>query len=285
MSSTPSNSRATFAANAPMGPKLNSSVSLPRSPRSPRPRSIYDSSLSLKRIIGTTVASPPAFDSLASSRVFAYTAGAAVVVVNIEDDGNYSQRFFRARPTAVPQNTMTSGPSTPLAHDGRTRSGLALRDCAVPFSPSVPHTSLDVAEYSPKTWSSRERIKAATCISLSPDGRFLAVGEVYQLSALDMLSQSLIFVQTGYNPRVLIFTLQDSSSDKPLAILSEHTHGVTDCAFSPDNKYLASLGAPNDGFLYVWAINQKSGAAKLHSSNKCTSFIKQMIWLGNSIIT
>lgn len=45
------------------------------------------------------------------------------------------------------------------------------------------------------------------------------------------------------------------------------------------------MGSPNDGFLYVWSINQRTGAAKLHSSNKCTSFIKQIIWLGNNIVT
>lgn len=91
--------------------------------------------------------------------------------------------------------------------------------------------------------------------------------------------------QTGYSPRVLIFSLQDTSSDIPLVILNEHTYGVRCVAFSPDQKYLASLGSPNDGFLYVWAINQRTGAAKLHSSNKCTSFVKQMIWLGSSIVT
>jgi WD40 repeat protein len=93
------------------------------------------------------------------------------------------------------------------------------------------------------------------------------------------------FTQTGYSPRVLIFSLQDNSSDIPLAILNEHTYGVRAVCFSPDQKYLASLGSPNDGFLYVWAINQRTGAPKLHSSNKCTSFVKQMIWLGNNIVT
>lgn len=92
-------------------------------------------------------------------------------------------------------------------------------------------------------------------------------------------------IQTGYSPRVLIFSLQDNSSDIPLAILNEHTYGVKAVAFSQDQRYLASLGAPNDGFLYVWSINQRTGAAKLHSSNKCTSFVKQMLWLGKSIVT
>jgi WD40 repeat protein len=68
-------------------------------------------------------------------------------------------------------------------------------------------------------------------------------------------------------------------------ILNEHTFGVCAVAFSPDNRYLASIGAPNDGFLYLWSINPRTGAARLHSSNKCTSFIKGMTWMGKSIIT
>ncbi|KIN02542.1 hypothetical protein OIDMADRAFT_143864 [Oidiodendron maius Zn] len=273
MSSTPVSQRI-FAANTGLGLKLTPSNSpYPRTPKSPsKSRGLYESGLSLERIIGTTVSSPTAFDSLSSSRIFAYTAGAAAVVVNIDETPNFSQRFFRARPTAIPLNAIpaSGAPSTPsnLPNDGRNRSIANLRDAAVAYSPSTPHTSLDWGDSpSSKTWTSRERIKAATCLSISRDGRFLAVGE------------------TGYSPRILIFSLQDTSSDTPLAVMNEHTYGVKAVAFSPDQKYLASLGAPNDGFLYVWVINQRTGATKLHSSNKCTSFIKQMIWLGSSIVT
>ncbi|EKD12799.1 uncharacterized protein L3040_006953 [Drepanopeziza brunnea f. sp. 'multigermtubi'] len=275
MTSTPSNPR-TFAANTGLGLKLTPSNSpFARTPRSPfKPRGPYESGLSLRRIIGTTVSSPTAFDTLSSSRIFAYTAGAAAVVVNVDDTSKYSQRFFRARPTALPLNNAAatySSPSTPAnsANDGRNRAMLTLRDSAVPYSPSTAHSSsLEWGDSAvSKTWTSRERIKAATCLSMSQDGRFLAVGE------------------TGYSPRVLIFSLKDTSSDRPLVIINEHTYGVRAVAFSPDQKYLASLGSPNDGFLYVWAIDQRTGAAKLHSSNKCTSFINQMAWLGNSIVT
>jgi hypothetical protein len=41
----------------------------------------------------------------------------------------------------------------------------------------------------------------------------------------------------------------------------------------------------NDGFLFVWSINLRSGAARLHSTNKCTSFVRDMCWMGRSIIT
>jgi hypothetical protein len=185
MSSTPSNQR-TFAANTGLGLKLTPSNSpYPRTPRSPhKPRGLYESGLSLKRIIGTTVSSPTAFDSLSSSRTFAYTAGAAAVLFTVDDSSKTSQRFFRARPTATALNAVvptSCTPSTPTntANDGRNRSIATLRDSAVPFSPSTPHTSLERSD-SPnlKTWTSRERIKAATAVSLSPDGTLLAVGEV-----------------------------------------------------------------------------------------------------------
>lgn len=186
MSSTPSNPR-TFAANTGLGLKLTPSNSpFPRTPRSPNKSrgGLYESGLSLKRIIGTTVSSPTAFDSLSCSRLFAYTAGAAAVVVSFEDSLNYSQRFFRARPTAIPLTTGSSSsgaPSTPtnIANDGRNRSVASLRDSVVPYSPSIPYSSLEWGDSpSSKTWTSRERIKAATCLSISRDGRFLAVGEV-----------------------------------------------------------------------------------------------------------
>lgn len=56
-------------------------------------------------------------------------------------------------------------------------------------------------------------------------------------------------------------------------------------AFSPDSQYLASLGAANDGFLYVWRINERNGAATLFASNKCTSNVTQIAWMGNKLVT
>ncbi|CAD6505029.1 BgTH12-00528 [Blumeria graminis f. sp. triticale] len=242
-----------------------------RALRSPnKPRGLSEMSLSLKRIIGTTVSSPNAFDASESSSIYAYTAGAAAVVVNA-NDAEYVQRFFRARPTAVAFNSTACSlvSTTTGAHDGKSRTVGGNRDLSLP---NPQYSSYDASEWlettSSKTWSSRERIKAATSLSISRDSRFLAVGE------------------TGYAPRVLIFSLQESSSDYPLTIINEHTYGVRAVVFSPDSSYLASLGNTNDGFIYIWRINSRTGAAKLHSSNKCTSAVKQMIWLGeNSVVT
>ncbi|KAI0385352.1 WD domain-containing protein [Hypomontagnella monticulosa] len=254
MASTPSNRLKLTPSNSPYLPH-------PRSPFRGRAPTT-DPRLSLKRVVGTTCVSPTGFDTVRSS--FAYIAGGAVVVVDV-NGAEYTQRFYRARPTAVPvySTSLPYSPSTPTqtpkANDSRNR--ISLRESTF--------GSLDWSESptSSKTWTSRERIKAATCLALSKEGRFLAVGE------------------TGYAPRVLIYSLEDNSSDTPLVSISEHGFGVKAVAWSPDSRYLASLGSANDGFLYIWKIDPKTGAAKLFQQNRCTSFIRGMIWVGNNLIT
>ncbi|EGY15787.1 WD repeat-containing protein [Verticillium dahliae VdLs.17] len=256
MHATPTNRLRLTPSNSPF---------LQRPSRSPlRGRQYHESRLALKRVIGTTCASPTGFDTVQSS--FAYIAGGAVVVVDVDGE-QYSQRFYRARPTTLPIYSTSSSSyapstptSTPKANDSRNRVALGIRDSS--------YGTLDWSE-SPtsRTWTSRERIKAATCLALSRDGKYLAVGE------------------TGYAPRVLIFSLEDSSSDVPLVSISEHGFGVKAVAWSADTRWLASLGAANDGFLYLWKIDTRTGAAKLHQQNRCTSNIRGMVWMGNSLVT
>ncbi|OAA67196.1 WD repeat protein [Niveomyces insectorum RCEF 264] len=265
MASTPSNRLKLTPSNSPFM----------RTSRSPiRSRTLNDAStaasstvaprLSLKRVVGSTCCAPTGFDTVGSS--FAYIAGGAVVVVDVHSAG-YRQRFYRARPSAVPVYSVSPVPhgpstpnSTPKANDSRNRSAAAggHRESAFGVPDWVDSPT------SGKTWTQRERIKSATCLSLSRNGRFLAVGE------------------TGYAPRVLIFSLDDTSSDIPLVSISEHSFGVTAVAWSADSRYLASLGTANDGFLYLWKIDARTGAAKLFQQNRCTSYVRGMIWLGSS---
>ncbi|PTB39926.1 uncharacterized protein TrAFT101_005037 [Trichoderma asperellum] len=256
MTATPSSNRLKLTPS-------NSPFLTSRRARSPlRGRPVFESRLSLKRVVGTTCRSPTAFDTV--NDCFAYTAGGAVVVVTVDGD-QYTQRFYRARPSVVSLYSASQhAPSTPTtstapkANDSRNRAA-GHRDS---------HSGSDWSDGpGPRTWTSRERIKAATCLGLSPDGKYLAVGE------------------TGYAPRVLIFNLQETSSDVPLVSINEHTFGVNAVAWSPDSKYLASLGAANDGYLYVWKVDSRTGHTKLFQQNRCTSYVKDMVWLGNSLIT
>ncbi len=92
--------------------------------------------------------------------------------------------------------------------------------------------------------------------------------------------------ESGYNPRVLLFsTAEDVSCEVPTSIISDHTYGVRCIAFSSDMKFLATLGNLNDGFLFVWSLNSKTGQLTLHSANKCTTNVCDMTWRGNALIT
>lgn len=258
MASTPTNRLKISASNASLFQAFAKS-----SPA--RHRSQNESRLSLKRVIGTTCTAPTAFDTAA--RCFAYVAGGAVVVVDLAG-AEYTQRFYRARPTAAPvfqvaplsQSSTSPNGNTPKANDARNRVANSARESLFPSSDWSDSPSS-------RTWTSRERIKAATCVSLSTDARFLAVGE------------------TGYAPRVLVFSLKDSSSDTPLVSISEHGFGVRAVAWSPDGKFLASLGTANDGFVFIWRIDPRTGSARLFQQSRCTSFVAGMIWLGSSLIT
>lgn len=149
--------------------------------RSPNKPPAHQSTLALQTVIGTTTTTPNGFSSHDQSSSFAFCAGSAAVLAELDDDNNVNQRFFRARPSANSVNPVTSfynssstPPSTP---DSRTRSISNLKSSGHGAHNGSP--SSDVAEsQSPRGWSSRERVKAVTSVSLSPNGRFLAMGEV-----------------------------------------------------------------------------------------------------------
>lgn len=158
----------------------NSPVLRPPS-RSPHKPSLHQSALSLQTVLGTTTTSPSGFSSHDESGSFALCAGSAAVLAELDHENNVSQRFFRARPSAISINPVASfynQSAPPITPGPRSRSMSNLK--------LSPHSSLysgspsnDSSESSiPKAWSSRERIKAVTSVSISPNGRFLAVGEV-----------------------------------------------------------------------------------------------------------
>lgn len=236
-------------------------------PRSPVKASKNEEpGLRLSKVIGATTTSANGFSSLPATRTFAYTAGAAAVVATVSEDLRVTQRFFRARPTLSSAGRDTNGqwPASPTPNH---KTFGHLKEPSLGASP-LGASSRDWSD-SPSSRSStaKDRVKAATSVALSPNGKWLAVGE------------------TGYKPRVLLFSLSDDASDVPVTVLAEHTFGVHALSFSPDSRYLASLGTVNDGFLYLWLIDDRTGSAHLHASNKCTTFINCMEWMGRSLIT
>jgi len=183
MSLTPSNARMMSPAMGAI--KLHPSPSpYPKSAalRLPTKSSRLEAHLALRQVIGTTAGSANAFDSLVTGRCFAYTAGAAAVIATMDEENEVSQRFFRARPTTNPVNPSASiygGPPTPTQNESRNRTAASLRDAGFGMSPvGSPATNDWPDSPSARAWTVKDKIKAATCVSFSPDGKFLAVGEV-----------------------------------------------------------------------------------------------------------
>lgn len=149
--------------------------------RPPHKPSHY-STLSLQTVIGTTTLNPNGFSFHEPTKSFALCAGSATILAEVDQDMNISQRFFRARPTAAPVNPVQSFYNTstpPTTPDTRIRSlQPAGRSSGINGAPYAGSPNVEWGDNSgSRTWTSRERIKAITCVSISPNGRFLAVGE------------------------------------------------------------------------------------------------------------
>ena len=74
-------------------------------------------------------------------------------------------------------------------------------------------------------------------------------------------------------------------NETPASILNEHSFGVRAVAFSPDSRWLCSIGDLHDGFIYIWSVNPKTGSVSLQYCNKCISYVQNIAWVGQSIIT
>ena len=133
--------------------------------------------LSLNRVIGTTILAANAIDCVQDRGIIATCCGQAAVVSHVDEHLNVTQRIFRAAPNSVAPNTSPSfyHPGTPPAIRDLAARQSILRDAGSGISLSG-HT--DVVVDSPGRVKANTRTRSASCLSVSRDGKLLAVGEV-----------------------------------------------------------------------------------------------------------
>ncbi|KAI5967919.1 hypothetical protein CANMA_002687 [Candida margitis] len=270
----------------------SNSVTFPSPPLHNSPLS-HDYQLKIKRIIGTSAADRQQIS--VQDDLVAYTASGGVVVCKIDKETNsvVNQRFFCANSSYSNESKLQSSRlgavSSANAYLNMIQTDYnseeAVRDeygypiACQPieiygnsFSPG------DIDEYPANNASPslsvtnqtspsklKDKVRSIKCIAISPNKRILAIGE------------------SGYQPRILIFSLAPSSQQSPVMAIYEHTFGISNLVFSSDSKFLCSLGVVNDGCINVWRVG--SNSVQLQASNRCSNIIHKVIWQENIIVT
>lgn len=183
------------------------------------------------------------FHILVAGNKIAYVVGNGVVVATLNGDGTIrNQRLFTA-------NTV----EREIKDDHRDAYGFH-NNCY------THGREQDASSASPSKL--KDKVRAVSCVTISPNGRVLAVGE------------------TGFLPRFFLYSLAPDAPATPFAIVHEHTFGVSQLRFSPDSKYLCSLGHLQDGFLHIWKYS--AGAIGHCAGNKCTSIVNRISWFAHA---
>ena len=166
--------------NADGTPSGTPNVAQPRGRQSPSKSTVDQTSgckLALKAVMGTTTSTPAAFAYLPKASCFAACAGSMAVVNHVDQDLNVQQSFFRAT-SNMHAGQGSSGYDSPLTAstpDARNRQLPSLK-----ANVQTPKSLGIGSEFSCSLGKgpARQRTRSATCISLSPDGQYLAMGEV-----------------------------------------------------------------------------------------------------------
>ena len=224
----------------------------------------YRDTLHLKQVLGHTATLPNAFASHAESSRYAVCAGSVAIVNHVGSDFSIRQKHYRATagPSAVGSVVdLEQLNASPLERRSRTLNS--------PQATASARTSLlKGSKDSPARSGHQLKPRSATCLAFSQDGKHLAVGE------------------TGHAPRVLLFSTESDADERPIAIAAEHSHAVKHLSFSPDGRFLVSVGDLHDGLIILWSIGLRNGGFKLYASNRCTSIVNDIAWMGaTSVIT
>lgn len=232
------------------------------------------SSLRVSSVWGTSARSRAHFSLVGD--LMAYTAGGGIVVCQLDSDANIkTQRILVANSFAELSTSATSsGPfesqwepeqkrdaygylisTTPVVYDGSVNDGTeAVKPRGTGFDSHDQSANLSPSKL-------KDKVKAVSCLAISPNKKVLAVGE------------------SGYRPRILLYSLAPDAVGLPFAIVHEHSFGVKHVAFSPDLRHFCSLGNISDGFLHIWKFSPSS--VTLKAGNKCSSVIHDLLWHDN----
>ena len=262
--------------------------------------------LNIKKIIGTSAKNSQQFTI--QDDLIAYTASGGVVVSTINTQNNevLNQRFFCANISSncdynhdtcnsINNNSISSANAylNMLRTENMEEIKRDLYGYPINSEPiaiyGTPSDSIDDSYCNGNSTSPskmKDKVRSINCMAISPNKKLLAIGEI------------------GYQPRILIFSLADNSSDNPIWAIYEHSFGIHSLAFSPDLRHLCSLGLINDGFINIWRMstglpngvsstttiptttNFNSGnSVSLAASNRCSSMVHKLVWHENLIIT
>ena len=135
--------------------------------------------IELKKVLGCTSSSASGFDCDPAASRYAFCAGSTAVVAHIDDELRVNQKFFRA-PSNLSRSqhlSSSSDPSTaPQTPEPNYRKATSLRRRTLGIrSTASPQIEPGV---SPGRANIRQKTRAASCVAFSPDGKYLAVGEV-----------------------------------------------------------------------------------------------------------
>ena len=139
--------------------------------------------LRLNTTRGTTTDSPAGFSYSPSNDTFAYCSGAVAVLAKVNDGRISSTKYFRFRPyQGNDQPAKKNASPAPRYDQVCSTSRLARRYTADEYGNLGSPTSKRRIDFTSR--SKQERAQAVTCLSLSVDGKLLAIGEVSQPASL-----------------------------------------------------------------------------------------------------
>lgn len=222
-------------------------------------------SLQFRNVKGTSAVSPCHFSVVGNKLAYVASGGVVVSQLDVKTASILSQRLYVANSANIDAAAAISGPNSYLNLDSTpedTRRDAYGFPNGIPLAfgdgedPSRRKLDADTGGLSPSKM--KEKVRAISCVALAPNGKVLAVGE------------------TGYQPRILLFSLAPDSCGVPFAVIYEHSFGIKHIAFSPDLRHFCSLGLLLDGFLHVWRYSASS--VSLRAGNKCSSVIHDVLW-------